>query len=155
EFLHTGAAVAAAPALSLATEPEPGAETLYNGIKLPTPWPPRWKELPVRLGDPPYLTAPPAVIPIDLGRQLFVDDFLIEKTDLKRTFHAPKPHPDNPILKAEKEWEREGKSPMAMVFSDGVWYDPADKLFKMWYMGGHARSVCLAYSEDGVRWRRP
>ena len=44
---------------------------------------------------------------------------------------------------------------MAMVFSDGVWYDPKDKLFKMWYMGGYGGSVCLARSEDGVRWTRP
>ncbi len=36
----------------------------------------------------PYLQSPPSVIPIDVGRQLFVDDFLIEKTDLERTFHA-------------------------------------------------------------------
>jgi hypothetical protein len=36
---------------------------------------------------PPYLTSPPEVIPIDVGRQLFVDDFLIAETTLKRTFH--------------------------------------------------------------------
>ena len=46
-------------------------------------------------------------------------------------------------------------APMAMVFSDGVWYDPAERLFKMWYMGGYGRSVCLALSEDGVKWTRP
>ncbi len=34
----------------------------------------------------PYLQSPPSLIPIDVGRQLFVDDFLIEKTDLERTF---------------------------------------------------------------------
>ena len=44
---------------------------------------------------------------------------------------------------------------MAMVFSDGVWYDPKDRLFKMWYMGGYGRGVCLARSEDGVRWTKP
>src|SRR5882724_10696364 len=117
EFLHTGAAVVAAPTPCFADAPRTGGETLYNGIKLPTPWPPVWKEVPANPGDPPYLMSPPAVIPIDLGRQLLVDDFLIEKTDLKRTFHVPKPHKDNPILKPEKPWEREGASPMAMVFS--------------------------------------
>ncbi len=154
EFLHTGTALAATPALSFADVPQGAGETLSNGIKLSAPWPPAWKEAPANL-EPPYLVSPPAVIPIDLGRQLLVDDFLIEKTDLTRTFHAPKPHKDTPILKPEKPWEREGASPMAMVFSDGVWYDPADKLFKMWYMGGYGRSVCLAYSEDGLRWTRP
>jgi hypothetical protein len=29
---------------------------------------------------------------------------------------------------------------MAMVFSAGVWYDPKDRLFKMWYMGGQTRA---------------
>ena len=155
EFLHTGTALATTPVLSFADVPKPGGETLYNGIKLSTPWPPAWKEVPANPCEPPYLLSPPAVIPIDLGRQLLVDDFLVEKTDLKRTFHVPKAHKDTPVLKPEKPWEREGASPMAMVFSDGVWYDPADKLFKMWYMGGYGRSVCLAYSEDGVRWTRP
>jgi hypothetical protein len=154
DFLHAGAALAAAPALSPAADPKAG-ETLYNGIKLPSPWPPKWKDVPADLGEPPYLKAPPGVIPIDLGRQLLVDDFLVETTDLARTFHAPKPHKDSPVLRPEKAWEREGAAPMAMVFSDGVWYDPTDKLFKMWYMGGYGRTVCLAHSEDGVRWTRP
>ena len=37
---------------------------------------------------PPYLVSPPAVIPIDVGRQLFVDDFLIEQTTLTRVFRS-------------------------------------------------------------------
>ena len=60
----------------------PPPQILYNGITLGSPWPPRCKypdEHPVR---PPYLADPPAVIPIDVGRQLFVDDFLIEQTTL-------------------------------------------------------------------------
>ena len=40
-----------------------------------------------RAFDPPYLVDPPAVIPIDVGRQLFVDDFLIQSTSLTRRFH--------------------------------------------------------------------
>jgi hypothetical protein len=42
-----------------------------------------------------------------------------------------------------------------MVFSDGVFYDPADRLFKMWYMGGFLMSTCYAVSDDGIRWRKP
>src|SRR5689334_10757993 len=66
-----------------------GGELLYNGIRLPREWPPR-DEVKVESREVmpvPYLNAPPVVIPIDVGRQLFVDDFLIEKTTLKRTFH--------------------------------------------------------------------
>ncbi len=133
----------------------PAGETLPNGITLPSPWPPRWKEAPTPLPLPPYLKSPPAVLPIDLGRQLLVDDFLVEKTTLKRTFHTPRPHRDTPVLRHEAAWERDTSLPMAMVFSDGVWYDPKDRLFKMWYMGGAGRPFCLALSEDGVRWTRP
>ena len=52
-------------------------ELLYNGIRLPPVWPPRAVDLSKELATPQYLLSPPAVIPIDVGRQLFVDDFLI------------------------------------------------------------------------------
>jgi len=131
-------------------------ETLYNGIVLPSPWPPRAEKLTREPMSPPYLASPPAVIPIDVGRQLFVDDFLIEKTDLKRTFHLAELHPKNPILKPDKPWETvTQRDPTAMVFSDGVWFDPQDKLFKMWYMGGYVRGTCYAFSKDGITWEKP
>ena len=61
-------------------------ELLYNGIRLPKRWPPDdivpydMNPMPV-----PYLDDRPDVVPIDVGRQLFVDDFLIEKTDLTQS----------------------------------------------------------------------
>jgi hypothetical protein len=58
-----------------------GGETLYNGI-LPSPWPPRIRAIRRDPVTPPYLKAPPAVIPIDVGRQLLVHDFLVEATTL-------------------------------------------------------------------------
>jgi len=135
---------------------EPVGERLYNGICLPPTWPPRVESLTLEPpGKPWYLTSPPAVIPIDVGRQLFVDDFLIEETTLKRTFHVAEYHSDNPILKPDRPWEQTQPSPTAMVFSDGVWYDPQDQLFKMWYMGGYVRSTCYATSRDGINWEKP
>jgi len=106
----------AAGAWSLAGAEE---QTLYNGIRLPTPWPPRSAGFTDEPMMPLYLTTPPDTIPIGVGRQLFVDDFLIEKTTLRRTFHATTYHPATPILKPEKPWEQDG-GPTAMVFSDGV-----------------------------------
>lgn len=132
-----------------------GGETLYNGIELPATWPPRLAALPDALPVPPYLVSPPDVISIDLGRQLFVDDFLIEETTLVRRFHRPTWHPANPVLTADKEWELGDGTPMAMPFSGGVWYDPADRMFKLWYMGGYNRNLCYATSPDGVSWTRP
>jgi hypothetical protein len=127
---------------------------LYNGIRLPAAWPPRT----VRPSNdpaptPPYLLQPPAVIPIDVGRQLFVDDFLVETTDLRRAFHRAEYYPANPVLKPDKPWEFSDGVGHAMVFSDGVFYDPADKLFKIWYVGVGA--TLFATSPDGVRWTKP
>jgi hypothetical protein len=143
--------------------PEEEMETrqvLYNGIRLPPLWPP---QVEVMTGEPmpvPYLAAPPPTIPIDVGRQLFVDDFLVEHTTLRRSFHAAEYHPANPVLRPDKSWENEAMSGLvqvaaAMPFSDGVWYDPADELFKMFYLGGFMLTTCLATSKDGVRWDKP
>lgn len=68
------------------------------------------------------------MIPIDVGRQLFVDYFLIEDTDLRRTFHKPAYFQVNPILSPDKPWERSGDNSSAIPFSDGVWYDPTSYL---------------------------
>jgi hypothetical protein len=139
-------------------------ETLYNGIVLPRVWPPRYQSANDQPAVPSYLMEPPAVIPIDVGRQLFVDDFLIEQSTLLRTYHQPAYHPASPILRPETEWEKHDEyadrtqtppNPTAMVFSDGVFVDPQDGLFKMWYMGGYRMNTCYAVSRDGVQWHRP
>lgn len=144
-----------------AESPKPAAaeaegELLYNGIRLPTAWPPSGANNTLHLPSvPPYLTTPPETIPIDVGRQLFVDDFLIAESTMTRSLHRPEYHPAGPVLQVDREWERRGEYPMASVFSDGVWYDPADRLFKMWYMGGYRASTCYAVSQDGIQWEKP
>jgi len=133
-----------------------GGEVLYNGIVLPADWPPRMERLPRDPVLPPYLASPPDVVPIDVGRQLFVDDFLIQSTTLKRTYHTSRYYPQNPLLVPDRPWETKTKpNPCAMVFSDGVWYDPEDGLFKMWYMGGYVAGTCYATSKDGIHWDKP
>src|SRR5688572_19618866 len=105
-----------------------GGEVLYNGIRLPAKWPPGNVDLSKELNTPAYLITPPAVIPIDVGRQLFVDDFLIAETTLKRVYHSAEYHPKSPVLKPDQPWERvKNGAGCAMPFSDGVWYDPKDK----------------------------
>src|SRR6185295_7160892 len=138
-------------------------ETLYNGIVLPAQWPP---DRPVSMEPetPPYLLSPPAVIPIDLGRQLFVDDFLIDTSTLRRTFHRPTYYAGNPVLQPDRPWEQRDAgadlggappSPAAMVFSDGVFWDPAVNQFRMWYMCGYTAGTCCAVSADGITWTKP
>ena len=87
-FVKNGLMCAAAASL-----PSPHAlaaavdRTLYNGIVLPRRGRHGSSSRTSTPITPPYLADPPAVIPIDVGRQLFVDDFLIEETTLERTCH--------------------------------------------------------------------
>jgi hypothetical protein len=133
----------------------PPGEVLYNGIRLSTPWPPQLGKLdhePMRV---PYLESPPEVIPIDVGRQLWVDDFLIQQNSLRRTFHQLEYCDENPILRSDKPWELGRGEAQAMPFSDGVWYDPADRLFKMWYITSGMTATAYATSRDGLHWEKP
>lgn len=139
-------------------------ETLYNGIRLGRPWPPQRRYADEQPTLPPYLADRPSVVPIDVGRQLFVDDFLIEQTNMSRTFHKAAYHPASPILTPERDWEtyddlaartNRPYNPSAMVFSDGVFFDPKERIFKLYYMAGYGSSTCLALSNDGIKWEKP
>lgn len=156
--VHMIVRFAAILALFLVTQAALAGELLHNGISLPNEWPLRpesfARDNPI---TPPYLLKPPEVISIDVGRQLFVDDFLIAETTLARTFHQPQWHANSPVLKAETDWERHRNRniPFAAPFSDGVWHDPRDGLYKMWYLAGSGVFFGYATSRDGVRWERP
>lgn len=143
--------------MGLEHEVNAGGDLLYNGIQLPAEWPPKYMNPDAYQPMPlPYMAFPPKVIPIDVGRQLFVDDFLIEYTNLKRVFHQPVKHVQNPLLKPETKTEmNSGFCPVAAPFSDGCFYDPEDQLFKLWYMAGWFDGTALATSKDGIVWERP
>ncbi|RLC28468.1 MAG: hypothetical protein DRH37_09435, partial [Deltaproteobacteria bacterium] len=133
-------------------------EVLYNGIRLPKVWPPEQIDPTSRKPMPvPYLDFPPPVIPMDVGRQLLVDDFLIEKTDLTRTFHYPEKYAGNPVLKAENDLEEGPGNKLAGACpkSGGLWWDPEEQLFKLWYEAGWLGTICYATSMDGIHWDRP
>lgn len=141
------------------------AQTLHNGITLPEQWPPRRPVPTVRMDMPvSYLKNKPMVIPVNTGRQLFVDDFLISATDLKSVYHTPDFYPENPVLEPDKEWEKTIQGALyAAPFSDGIWYDDKDGKYKMWYLAGggtihkedkQAFYTCYAESEDGKRWEK-
>jgi len=137
--------VLSSPVLTLSA-----GELLYNGITLPDAWPPQ--RTPTQVCESPsYLATPPAVIQIDIGRQLFVDDFLIQSSTLQRVPHRPTMHSSNPILAPDGP----DTQSFAMPYSDGAWFDPADNLYKMWYLGGNAMGISYAYSVDGVNWTKP
>lgn len=102
------------------------------------------------------ITKAESPIAVDVGRQLFVDDFLISECSLSRTSHAAQIHEHNPVLTPETALEmNDGLRPVACPFDDGVFYDPRDRLFKMWYHAGWFDGVAYATSEDGLNWQRP
>lgn len=125
-----------------------GPTKLPNGLTSPWPHP----QVPSQAYTvPAYITDPPPVIPIDAGRQLFVDDFLIERTSLTRSAHRPKMYAKNPVLEPGGP-DLKG---LAFPYSDGAWYDPNDHLFKMWYLGSYGNMISYAYSNDGKVWIKP
>ena len=124
---------------------------LHNGIYLPEVWPPQdvSKNFNETI-DAPYLSdisdggMHPEVVNIDTGRQLFVDDFLIESTDLTSTYHKAEIYENNPVFKTEMESGFHLKH-------GGIWYDEEKGIIEMWYnMGG--QGVGYATSTDGVNW---
>ena len=148
-----------------ATVVEDDKDLQYNGIKLPDVWPPqRDYKTEIRNGMTPfYLEEKPKVINVNVGRQLFVDDFLIASTSLQRKYYYPEYVSNNPVLSPVEDWELKGThGGFAAPFSDGVWYDEKDQLFKMWYLaaGGTYKIdeygvTCYAVSKDGIVWEKP
>ena len=97
-----------------------------------------------------------AAEPLDIGsgRQLFLDDFIIERIDgLTRTMHQPEKR--GPVLKAEQPWE----GVYIGVFSPPMWI-PDEDVFKQVYecrydKRGQPHRYALATSKDGVHWEKP
>lgn len=136
------------------------AERLYNGIQLPEIWPPQ--NIIQNSLDPipvPYLIDPQESIDISIGRQLFVDDFLIEETNLIRKYHKAKKYEGNPVLAPttvfEKKGSKGGNKDVVYLGHGGVFYEPRDSLFKMYYTAGWRGGLALATSKDLIKWDRP
>lgn len=138
-------------------------EILYNGIRLPEQWPPKYYVPSVRETQRmPYLEEGPQVIDINVGRQLFVDDFLIAETDLSQVCHKPRMYEGNPVLEGDKEWDYRDGVPWGDTYSGGVWFDELDNKFKVWYRSGEYEYqgktiACTGYAEslDGKHWTKP
>lgn len=145
------------------TGPRKGIQ-LHNGIQLPSQWPPR--DLDPNSTEPmpvPYLEKEniPAIIPINNGRQLFVDDFLIDQTDLTRTFHRAEKFQGNPVFKPETKHELEPTGiegedqAVTYLGHGGVFYNPEKKHFEMFYTASWRGGLALATSKDLIHWERP
>lgn len=135
-------------------------EKLYNGIELPEEWPPRGMSFDDRTPppEPPYLAkdAVKGPLPVDVGRQLFVDDFLVESMDgLRREYPHPVKYAGNPVLKPETWLELNGsRNSTARPNGGGLWWDPAIGRFRLWYEAGWLNCVAYAESSDGIHFER-
>ena len=98
---------------------------------------------------------------IELGskRELFVDDFLVERLSGKAELQMHHPIPQDIALETNEPWEGNGTG-YVTVFKDGAKY-------RMYYRGRHrsyldgkdrpsTRNVyCYAESQDGIHWIKP
>lgn len=143
-------------------------EISYNGICTPAEFPPR-QNYSRSVPHPPYLKDPPPLINITIGRQLFVDSFLIANASgIQQVFHAAQYYEENPVLKPDQPWE----GTFALPFSGGAWWEDDEDRLALWYRcgGGYASGseadidersgpsstgTCVAYSRDGVHFSKP
>ena len=102
-------------------------------------------------------TAVLAADPVDIGsrRELFVDDYLINRLTGGAKLVVQPPTPQEVVLLTDKPWE--GSSCLYFtIFQDGEQY-------RMYYRGlqvtdrqpAHREVVCYAESRDGLEWIRP
>ncbi len=135
----------------------PGAGLLYNGIKETTPTANSMTSdavvTPSYLIDQSAGGTRPDVIDITVGRQLFVDDFLIaQSSGISTVYHqAQKYEVDGKTASiftpTTQEWA-------AGTSAGGVWYDMEAKKYKMWYDIGFNPGLGYAESDDGINWTR-
>jgi hypothetical protein len=100
--------------------------------------------------------------PIALGsrRELFIDDYLIERLSGKAQQRLEHPQPRDLALLHDAPWEGSGCG-YHSVFHDGNRYRMYYKAWHLDVSSGRLRSdahplfLCYAESEDGIRWRKP
>ena len=103
-------------------------------------------------------------IGIDTGRQLFVDDYLVESSDgIVRNWNKPAKM-DNPVI-----WPGGGAAPkvtdgstapgeqvtLTYASDGGLWWDPERRCFRFWYNADWLGDICYAESKDGADWEYP
>ena len=93
---------------------------------------------------------------------MFIDDYLIEETDnVTRRLCPVSKHPENPVVRPDRTWERNLTVPQGSVI-----YDEEDRIYKMWYTTNvqsrgegktfnKGKALAYAISEDGVHWEKP
>ena len=101
---------------------------------------------------------------IDIGRQLFVDDALIETTSgVVRHWNKPVKI-DEPVIwpglagaapKTAKFATPDDPVNLTCATDGGLWWDPVRRKFRLWYQADWLGDACYAESDDGLKWDFP
>ena len=99
------------------------------------------------------------VINVGSQRELFIDDFLIERISGKAELQLHHPTPQNIVLETNRPWEGNGTNYLT-VFKDGTKYRMYYRASHYSYMKGKDRPstrdhYCYAESSDGIHWIKP
>lgn len=103
-----------------------------------------------------------AAEPLNIGsrRELFVDDFIIEKLQAGAVRRLHQPQPREIVMVHDAAWEGSGTG-YHSIFKDGDLYR---MYYKAWQLdvkdgkvntGSHPLFCCYAESDDGMHWRKP
>ena len=99
------------------------------------------------------------VIKVGSQRELFVDDFLIDRLIGKAELQMHHPTPKNIVLETNEPWEGNGTN-YVTVFKDGTKYRMYYRASHYSYLEGkdrpsHRDLYCYAESNDGISWEKP
>ncbi|MEO6647357.1 MAG: hypothetical protein ABIN89_13275 [Chitinophagaceae bacterium] len=99
------------------------------------------------------------VLEVGSQRQLFVDDFLVDKLLGKAELRLHNPTPQNIVLETNEPWEGNGTN-YVTVFMDESKYRMYYRACHYSYLGGKDRPnsrdiYCYAESTDGIHWIKP
>jgi len=96
-----------------------------------------------------------APLDISTGRQLFVDDYLIARTNgVVRHWNTPQKFGDGPLI---APIAKDGTRIAGCVAATdgGLWWDPTVRKFRLWYETDWCGDLRYAESSDGLRWTFP
>jgi len=122
------------------------------GVAVRLSWPQEWVSLGPQESEPPLRPG--------VQTQLLVDNqVLCDWWQVRRVMGPVRKHPGNPVLQADKTWERHAAESWGVQPTAAV-YEESEGIFKLWYSilqlatkeGG---GVGYATSQDGIHWTKP
>ena len=93
-------------------------------------------------------------VDISCGRQLFVDDYLVESSEgVVRHWNSPVKVEDPIVWPGNAA--ADGGVTITCATDGGLWWDPTRRKFRLWYQAGWCGDICYAESADGLEWNFP